>query len=219
MTVLTPIQVRVLGCLIEKKETTPEQYPLTLNALRTACNQKTARHPVTGYTEGEVGRAVRELLTLGYVREAWGARTARYEHLAGKALGLQGKGLALLCPMMLRGPQTPGELKTNAQRLYEFSDLDDVTYALQRLAEHEPPLVMALPRLPGQKEVRYVHLLGGEPDLAELEALAARSADISADTGSPAAGLAARVDALEAAVEALQEEVAELRARLGEASD
>lgn len=219
MTVLTPIQVRVLGCLIEKKETTPEQYPLTINALRTACNQKTARHPVTAYTEGEVGRTVRELLALDYVREAWGARTARYEHLAGKVLGLQGKGLALLCPMMLRGPQTPGELKSNAQRLFEFPDLDDVNYALQRLAEHEPPLVMALPRMPGQKEVRYVHLLGGEPDLAELEALAARSADISADTGGSAAGLAARVDALESAVEALQEEVAELRARLGETAD
>jgi uncharacterized protein len=116
---------------------------------------------------------------------------------------------------MLRGPQTPGELKTNAQRLYEFSDLDDVNYALQRLAEHEPRLVMALPRMPGQKEVRYLHLLGGEPDLAELEALAARSADMSAEADSHAAGLAARVDALESAVEALQEEVAELRERLG----
>ncbi|MGK2924483.1 MAG: YceH family protein [Lysobacterales bacterium] len=215
MTVLTPIQVRVLGCLIEKKETTPEQYPLTVNALRTACNQKTARHPVTAYTEGEVGRTVRELLALGYAGEAWGARTARYEHLAGKVLELQGKGLALLCPMMLRGPQTPGELKTNAQRLYEFPDLDDVNYALQRLAEHEPPLVMALPRMPGQKEVRYVHLLGGEPDPAELEALAARSAE----TDNPGAGLAARVDALESAVEALREEVAELRSRLGETAD
>jgi hypothetical protein len=215
MTVLTPIQVRVLGCLIEKKETTPEQYPLTVNALRTACNQKTARHPVTAYTEGEVGRTVRELLALGYASEAWGARTARYEHLAGKVLGLQGKGLALLCPMMLRGPQTPGELKTNAQRLFEFPDLDDVNYALQRLAEHEPPLVMALPRMPGQKEVRYVHLLGGEPDPAELEALAARSAE----TDNPGAGLAARVDALESAVEALREEVAELRSRLGEPAD
>jgi uncharacterized protein YceH (UPF0502 family) len=219
MTVLTPIQVRVLGCLIEKKETTPEQYPLTVNALRTACNQKTARHPVTAYTEGEVGRTVRELMALGYVREAWGARTARYEHQAGKVLGLQGKGLALLCPMMLRGPQTPGELKTNAQRLFEFPDLDDVNYALQRLAEHEPPLVMALPRMPGQKEVRYVHLLGGEPDPAELETLAAQSAHRSADTDGFAAGLAARIDALESAVEALREEVAELSSRLGGTAD
>lgn len=211
MNELKPIQIRVLGCLLEKEATTPEQYPLTLNALRTACNQKTARHPVTSYTEGEVGHTVRELEGLGWVREAWGARVARYEHLAGKVLGLQSKGLALLCPLMLRGPQTPGELKANAQRLYAFEDIDDVLYALQRLAEHEPPLVRALPRMPGQKEVRYVHLLGGEPDPAELEALAARAAE-SASAGGHTDGLAARIEALEAAVEALQEEVAALRA-------
>jgi uncharacterized protein len=211
MNTLTPIQVRVLGCLIEKKETTPEQYPLTLNGLRTACNQKTARQPVTAYTEGEVGHTVRELESLGYVREAWGARVAKYEHQAGKVLGLQSKGLALLCPMMLRGPQTPGELKTNAQRLYAFDDLDDVHFMLQRLAEHEPPLVMALPRQPGQKEVRYVHLLGGEPDLAEFEAMAA---------AGPATGsLAARVESLEAIVEALREELDDLRARLQTVGD
>jgi uncharacterized protein YceH (UPF0502 family) len=212
--ILTPIQIRVLGCLIEKKETTPEQYPLTLKALRTACNQKTARQPVTNYTEGEVGRTVRELESLGYVREAWGARTARYEHLAAKVLDLQNKGLALLCPMLLRGPQTPGELKINANRLFQYEDLDDVHYVLQRLAEHQPPLVMALPRMPGQKEVRYCHLLGGEPDRAELEALAARSNTASTDGGADVGGLGARVDALEAALESVQEELAELRARL-----
>lgn len=211
MNELTPIQIRVLGCLIEKKETTPEQYPLTLNALRTACNQKTARQPVTNYTAGEVGHTVRELEGLGYVREAWGARTARYEHLAGKVLGLQSKGLALLCPMMLRGPLTPGELKTNANRLFEFADLDDVHYVLQRLAEQEPPLVRALPRMPGQKETRYIHLLGGEPDLAELESIAARAAASAAPAAQD--GLADRVEALETAVAALQEELAALRAQ------
>ncbi|MCW8873171.1 MAG: YceH family protein [Xanthomonadales bacterium] len=206
MNTLSDIQIRVLGCLIEKKETTPEQYPLTLNGLRTACNQKTARNPVTAYTEGEVGHTVRELESLGLVREAWGVRVAKYEHLAGKVLNLPGKGLALLCPMMLRGPQTPGELKTNAHRLYAFDDLDDVQFMLQRLAEHEPPLVMALPRQPGQKEVRYVHLLSGEPDLAELGAQA---------SATPAAtGLGARVEALESAVASLQEELAELQAQL-----
>jgi len=211
MQTLTPIQIRVLGCLIEKKETTPDQYPLTLNGLRTACNQKTARNPVTAYTEGEVGHTVRELESLGLVREAWGARVAKYEHLAGKVLGLQSKGLALLCPMMLRGPQTPGELKTNAHRLFEFDDLDDVHFVLQRLAEHEPPLVMALPRQPGQKEVRYVHLLGGEPDPADYESAPA--------AGPAAAGLAARVDSLELAVELLQEELAELKSRLAPDED
>ena len=206
MNTLSDIQIRVLGCLIEKKETTPEQYPLTLNGLRTACNQKTARNPVTAYTEGEVGHTVRELESLGFVREAWGARVAKYEHLAGKVLNLQSKGLALLCPMMLRGPQTPGELKINAHRLYAFDDLDDVQFMLQRLAEHDPPLVMALPRQPGQKEVRYVHLLSGEPDLAEFAAQASAT--------PPAAGLGARVEALESAVASLQEELAELQARL-----
>jgi uncharacterized protein YceH (UPF0502 family) len=211
MNILTPIQVRVLGCLIEKKQTTPEQYPLTLNGLRTACNQKTARQPVTAYTEGEVGHTVRELESLGLVREAWGARVAKYEHQAGKVLGLQSKGLALLCPLMLRGPQTPGELKNNAHRLFEFDDLDDVQYTLQRLAEHEPPLVVALPRQPGQKEVRFAQLLGGQPDLSRYEAKSAASAL----TGDPAAGeLAERVAALETAVETLRLEIEDLQARL-----
>lgn len=216
MNILTPIQIRVLGCLIEKKQTTPEQYPLTLNGLRTACNQKTARQPVTAYTEGEVGHTVRELEALGLVREAWGARVAKYEHQAGKVLGLQSKGLALLCPLMLRGPQTPGELKTNAHRLFEFDDLDDVQYTLQRLAEHEPPLVMALPRQPGQKEVRFAQLLGGEPDLAHYETLSAAVAAMA----SPAGGsLAERVTELETAVEVLQLEVDDLKSRLAPGED
>ena len=216
MTTLSDIQIRVLGCLIEKKATTPEQYPLTLNALRTACNQKTARNPVMSYTEGEVGHTVRELESLGYVREAWGARVAKYEHQAGKALGLQSKGLALLCPLMLRGPQTPGELKTNAHRLFEFDDLDDIVFALQRLAEHDPPLVMALPRQPGQKEVRYAQLLGGMPDLS---AHAASVSAGSAGAGPERADLAARVDALEAEVERLREALDELKARVTPSRD
>jgi uncharacterized protein YceH (UPF0502 family) len=211
MNILTPIQIRVLGCLIEKKQTTPEQYPLTLNGLRTACNQKTARQPVTAYTEGDVGHTVRELESLGLVREAWGARVAKYEHQAGKVLGLQSKGLALLCPLMLRGPQTPGELKNNAHRLFEFDDLDDVQYTLQRLADHEPPLVAALPRQPGQKEVRFAQLLGGEPDLAQYEA---QSAAVATAAQSVAGDLAERVAALETAVETLRLEIEDLQSRL-----
>ena len=203
MEVLSPIQIRVLGCLIEKQQTTPDQYPLSLNALRMACNQKTARQPVTAYSEGEVGHAVRELEAMGWVREAWGARVARYEHLGGKMLGLQSKGLALLCPLMLRGAQTPGELKTNAHRLHAFDDLDDVHYVLGRLAEHDPPLVRALPRQPGQKEIRYVQLLAGEPP-AEEQRPSVKS--------RPESGLEARVAALEEAVAALQEEIARLGA-------
>jgi len=206
MNELTAIQVRVLGCLIEKKETTPDQYPLTLNALRNACNQKTARSPVTAYTEGEVGHTIRELESLGLAREVWGARVAKYEHQAGKALGLQSKGLALLCPLMLRGPQTPGELKTNAHRLYEFDDLDDVQYMLQRLAEHEPPLVMSLPRQAGQKEVRLAHLLCGEPEIPE---------PTFHSSAAPTPGsLTARVDAMEAEIAALRQEIMELKSAL-----
>jgi uncharacterized protein YceH (UPF0502 family) len=201
---LSPIQVRVLGCLIEKKETTPDQYPLTLNALRNACNQKSARNPVTRYTEGEVGHTVRELESLGFVREAWGARVAKYEHLAGNKLGLHSQGLALLCPLMLRGPQTLGELKTNAHRLYEFDDLDDVQYQLQKLEEHEPSLVTSLPRQPGQKEIRYAHLLSGEPEIPAFTAPAPRAEP-------PRSDLQQRVEALEAAVEELREEIETLK--------
>lgn len=200
---LTPMQVRVLGCLLEKKETTPDQYPLTLNALRNACNQKTARDPVVAYTEGEVGHTLRELESLGLVREAWGARVAKYEHLAGKVLGLQSKGLALLCVLMLRGPQTVGELRTNSHRLFPFDDLDDVNYTLLRLAENDPPRVVCLPRQSGQKEARYAHLLSGPPDPASLDAPARRAA--------PTSVLEDRISALEEAVRGLQEEIERLR--------
>ncbi len=193
---MSTIQVRVLGCLVEKKETTPDQYPLTLNALRNACNQKTARQPVTNYSVGEIGHTLRELETLGFVREAWGSRAAKYEHFADKALGLHSKGLALLCPLMLRGPQTPGELKINSHRLYAFNDLDDVHYDLERLCEHEPPLVTVLPRQPGQKEERYAHLLSGEPDIPTYVPVAA---------GSAQSGLAARLESLELELEKLRE--------------
>jgi len=198
---LSKMQVRVLGCLIEKKETTPEQYPLTLNALRNACNQKTARNPVVNYTEGEVGHTVRELETLGLVQEAWGARVPKYEHQAAKSLGVHGQGLACLCPLMLRGPQTLGELKINSNRLYEFDDLDDVRFALKRLAEHEPPLVVTLPRQPGQKEERYAHLLSGEPEVPPLSA-----APVSAGRFE----LLDRVEMLELEVADLKERIARL---------
>ncbi len=207
MNELTAIQARVLGCLMEKKETTPEQYPLTLNSLKNACNQKTARNPVTAYNEGEIGHTLRELESLGLVREAWGARVAKYEHQAGKVLELQSKGLALLCPLILRGPQTLGELKTNTHRLYAFDDLDDVQYMLQRLTEHEPPFVMSLPRQAGQKEVRFAHLLCGEPDIPE-------PADYAATVQSPGS-LAGRVDALEQEVETLKHEIESLKSLVG----
>lgn len=201
METLTPIQARVVACLMEKQETTPEQYPLTLNALRNACNQKSSREPVVDYTEGEVGHTVRELEALGWVREEWGARTPKYRHQAGKVLGLHSKGLALLATLMLRGPQTIGELKSHSRRLFEFDDLDDVVYALSRLEANEPPLVTALPRQPGQKEGRYAHLLCGEPALPAAPARRTPSAPASTQGR----------DSLEARVERLERELERLR--------
>ena len=203
MNELTAIQARVLGCLMEKKETTPEQYPLTLNALKNACNQKTARNPVTAFNEGEIGHTLRELESLGLVRGSLGVLADEYEHQAGKVLDLPSKGLALLCPLILRGPQTLNELKINSHRLFEFDDLDDVQYMLQRLSEHEPSLVVTLPRQAGQKEVRFAHLLCGEPDIPEPVARTA--------TSSSSGDLAKRVDALEEEVEALKQEIESLK--------
>ena len=204
---LSEIQARVLACLIEKEETTPDQYPLTINSLRLACNQKSARNPVSRYSEGEVGHAVRELISMDLVREAWGARVPKYEHQASKTLGLPGKALALLCPLILRGPQTVGELRTHSQRLFAFEDLDDVLFMLQRLAAHDPPLVMTMARRPGQKEERFAHLLCGEPEAPEPERPGV--------PGTSDAGLEARIEALEAAVEDLRSRLARMDAAAG----
>lgn len=204
MNELTAIQVRVLGCLMEKKETTPEQYPLTLNSLRNACNQKTSRSPVVNYSEGEVGHTLRELEALDLVREEWGARAPKYEHRVNKTLNLHSQGVALLCALMLRGPQTPGELKTNTHRLFDFEDLDDVEFALQQLIKHEPSMVVALPRQSGQKEGRFAHLLSGEPDMAAF------SAPTASAVSSP--GLEARITELES-------QIADLQSRLSAVED
>jgi hypothetical protein len=163
---LTPIQVRVLGALIEKKETTPDLYPLTVNSLRNACNQKTAREPVTAYTEGEVGHTLRELQEMDLVRETWGARVSKYDHRADKAWKLYSRSLAIVCVLMLRGAQTLGELRGNSQRLFEFEDLEDVRLVLDHLID--AGFAVALPRQTGQKEVRYAHLMCGEPQVADL---------------------------------------------------
>ncbi len=196
---LTPIQVRVLGCLMEKKETTPDNYPLTLNALRNASNQKSSRSPVTSYDQGEIGHTIRELEALDLVREQWGSRAPKYDHRAGVVLKLHSKGIALMCTLMLRGPQTLGELKNNSHRMFAFDDLDDVQYALNNLAECEPPLITPLPRQPGQKEGRFAHLLSGEPDVP--------AAPMANATPAPVPGLETRIAELES-------ELADLRDRL-----
>ena len=206
MNTLTAMQVRVLGCLMEKKESTPEQYPLTLNSLRNACNQKSSRFPVVSYTEGEVGHTLRELEAMDLVREDWGARAAKYEHLVNRTLHLHSKGIALMCVLMLRGPQTLGELRTHSHRLFEFDDLDDVQFALDHLIENEPSLAVALPRQTGQKEGRFAHLLSGEPDIPE--------AAVSLVDASPASELAARVNELESELEEVRNRLAAIEEKL-----
>ena len=181
---------------MEKKETTPDQYPLTLNALRNACNQKSSRYPVANYSEGEVGHTLRELEAMDLVRELWGVRVAKFEHLANKALDLHSKGIALICVLMLRGPQTLNELKINSHRLFDFDDLDDVHFALKNLIGHEPSRVAALPRQPGQKEGRFAHLLSGEPDIPAPSA--------PRTVAGSSAGLSARVDELETELEEIR---------------
>jgi uncharacterized protein len=157
-------ELRVLGCLIEKQRTTPDVYPLSLNALRLACNQATNRDPVVDYDEATIRAALERLSRRGWARLASGpgSRAIKYRHLLDEALDLVPSQLAILAVLMLRGPQTPGELKGRGERLYPFGTLDDVHKALGSLIERE--LVERLPRRPGQKEERYRQLLGGEED-------------------------------------------------------
>jgi hypothetical protein len=166
---LAPIELRVLGCLIEKQRTTPEQYPLTLNALRLACNQATNREPVMELDESEVRAAAQHLGTLGWARLATGpgSRTAKYRQMFGEALDLLPSEVSILGVLMLRGPQTVAELKTRTERLYHFAANEDVTTTLTRLDEKE--LVHLLPKRPGQREERWTHLFAEAPhEEAEL---------------------------------------------------
>ena len=196
------VELRVLGCLIEKQRTTPDVYPLSLNALRLACNQSTNRDPVVDYDEPTIRAALDRLGRKGWTRLASGpgSRVAKFRHLVDEALQLSPSELALLAVLMLRGPQTPGELKNRSERLYPFGSLDDVEGVLGRLMERE--LVARLPRRPGQKEERFAQLLGGEAEGA-LEPAAAPVAE-----APPASD---RVEELEARVERLEDEVASLR--------
>jgi uncharacterized protein YceH (UPF0502 family) len=201
-------ELRVLGCLIEKQRTTPDVYPLSLNSLRLACNQATNREPVVDYDEATVRAALDGLSRRGWARLASGpgSRAIKYRHLLDGALDLVPSQLALVAVLLLRGPQTPGELKGRAGRLYPFGTLEDVHRTLDGLIERE--LVVRLPRRPGQKEERYAHLLGGGEASAgpEPEPGAAWRED-------------GRVAAIEERVAAMEAEVAELRAALERLSD
>ena len=179
-----PAEIRVLGALIEKQRTTPDAYPLTINALRLACNQSTNRDPVVDYDEGTVRAAAQRLARRGWARFAsgHGSRAPKYRHLLDDALGLASNELSVLCVLALRGPQTPGELKQRSERMHRFADLGEVEATLERLVERE--LVARLDRRPGQKEQRYRQLLGGTED-GEQEAT--RTATAPASERWPAA--------------------------------
>lgn len=168
---LTDIETRVLGSLVEKQVTTPEYYPLTLNALTLACNQKNNRSPVSSYSEGQVAAAVESLRekNLAYVFYGSTSRVPKYKHVMPEVLHLNAAEVALICVLMLRGAQTPGELRGTASRLYDFPGLDEVEQTLNALISREPePLVVRLPRQLGQKEVRFAHLLSGEPKIENV---------------------------------------------------
>jgi len=175
---LDPVQVRVLGSLIEKEITTPDGYPLSLNALLNACNQRSSRDPVMELTEGEVREALHALDQDGLVTVLQDARVPKFEHRARTVLNLRRDETAVMCLLMLRGPQTPGELRARSERLYTFDEIASVQSTLERLATRSSvpdgnppstavgPLVMLLPRQPGARESRYMHLLGGRSETA-----------------------------------------------------
>lgn len=210
---LTDVEVRVLGSLLEKEATTPDNYPLSLNALQAACNQTTNREPVMRLDEDALVPATVALRRRGLLRQIQpaGSRVTKFEHLLGDELQLGRRELAVLGVLMLRGPQTPGELHARTERLHPFADFADLEAALETLMARQPePLAARLPRRPGQKEVRYAHLLAGEPSHADAPAapderpVPARRAGADDD----------RVAALERTVEELRGEVAALRAEL-----
>ncbi len=197
-TLLDATEVRVLGCLVEKHLATPDYYPMTVNALTQACNQKTNREPVVEFGEGEVDEALAALQRKRLVGTASGAgsRVLKYRHALAEALTLAAPELAVLGMLLLRGPQTVGELRGRTARLHAFDDLDDVERTLRRLADSEEPLVAELERQPGQKEARYAHLLGGPPGPED----------------SSSAGSADRVASLEDELARLRDDLETLRA-------
>ncbi len=206
---LNPVEVRVLGSLIEKEITTPEYYPLTLNALVNACNQKSNRDPVVSYTDGDVETALESLRAnrLASTLSGAGHRVEKYQHRFAELLNLGRRELALLCVLMLRGRQTVGELKGRSERLHDFADLEEVESCLHGLMERQPPLAAKLPHLPGTKEPRYAHLLSGDvqPEL-EPQRLEFSTAEPRAD----------RIAALEAEIGQLRGELADLRQQFAE---
>ena len=208
--VLTDTEIRVLGSLVEKDITTPDYYPLSLNALINACNQKNNREPVTNLSEEEVRQSLSTLQEKRLAGPASGAesRVTKYEHRLQEVFNFTRGEIAVMCVMLLRGPQTPGELRGRTERMYHFETLDDLQSNLQRLIQKDPPLVKMLARQPGTKENRYAHLLAGEIEEAETTGVERGLA--------PSASEASRVKTLEAEILELKTEIAALKQQFAE---
>lgn len=207
--VLSFLETRVLGVLAEKERTVPDTYPLTLNALVAGCNQKTSRDPVINASETEVQAALDSLKSMTFVIESSGGRVARYSHNIERVLQIPKQSTALLAVLMLRGPQTAGELRINSERLHSFTDIDLVELFLRELAERPAgALVAELPRQAGSRENRWMHLLSGAPSVSDV---AAAMPALAAET---AGGSASEIAAMKDSISQLQTEVTELKARL-----
>ncbi|MEZ5606065.1 MAG: YceH family protein [Burkholderiaceae bacterium] len=215
---LTPIEARVLGTLMEKARTVPDTYPLSLNLVVTGCNQKTSRDPVMNLSDAQAQEALDDLKRLNLVIESHGSRVAKYEHNAQRVLGVPEQSAVLLGLLMLRGPQTAAELRLNAERWYRFADTSSVEGFLNELAERAPekggPLTLLLPRAPGEREARWVHLLCGP---VAIDSIAIRAH--SAGAGGLFDAQSERIDRLEAELAALRTTVVHLCDELGVSPD
>jgi len=204
--VISAEEQRVLGSLIEKSRTTPDYYPMSLNGLQSACNQKTSRFPIVNYDEELIVNTLNSLKKKGLVSTVTGGsgRVVKFKHNMGIVFPLVPSELSIICILLLRGAQTPGELNTNSGRLYEFDTIEDVQTTLEKLSETEPPFVKALERRPGQKEVRFIHLLG---DVPESLPESSRSGEVGS------------MELLENRVETLEKELSELKAAFNKLMD
>ena len=208
--ILTDVEARVLGSLVEKGVATPDYYPLSLNALVNACNQKSNRDPVMNLDEDSVREALRALDKDGLAgpADSFDGRVTKYEHRLQEAYNFDRRETAILCVLLLRGPQTPGELRSRSERMHSFDDLAEVESTLQRLMKREPPLAKILPRQPGTKEARYAHLLSGD----DVEVI---QPEANAETPPRNAGSPERIAQLEREVLQLKNEIAALKQEFG----
>jgi uncharacterized protein len=214
--ILSEIETRVLGSLIEKDITTPDYYPLSLNALVNACNQKNNRDPVMTLEEETVRHALNTLQEKRLAGPASGAdsRVTKFEHRLQEVFNFDRREIAVVCVLLLRGPQTPGELRSRTERMYQFEALDDIISTLDRLAQREPSLARVLPRQPGMKESRYTHLFSGEPTVSDVTGTESVASRVSSPANAGTTSVIDRLASLEEEVAHLRQELAEVQQQL-----